>query len=154
LNDQCDLVRSEYSHTRNHFLKGTSWRVMRCWTFSSVIALDAEEDGSHLVLAGAPSNFGPGRRAGLLSSIGGGNRSRVQSRLHAAARVKRLPLWTWPLALFPDRFPSQGKRPWSRHACSPASKPPAIDLDMGSHNDSTPDPQIGQSVESALGVRS
>lgn len=67
--------------------------------------------GAHLERAGAAMKFGPEEGPDYFLSYGW-TPVRVQSMLHAAARVKRLPFWMRPLALFPDRFPSKGKRPW------------------------------------------
>jgi methyltransferase (TIGR00027 family) len=67
--------------------------------------------GSHLELAGAPMKFGPEEGPDFFLPFGW-KPVRVQSMLHVAARVKRLPLVMRPLALFPDRFPAHGKRPW------------------------------------------
>jgi methyltransferase (TIGR00027 family) len=67
--------------------------------------------GSHLELAGAALKFAPEEGPDCLLPYGW-KPVRVQSMLHAAARVKRLPLWMRPLALFPDRFPPRGRAPW------------------------------------------
>lgn len=67
--------------------------------------------GAYLERAGAAMKFGPEEGPDYFLSYGW-TPVRVQSMLHAAARVKRLPFWMRPLALFPDRFPSKGKRPW------------------------------------------
>ncbi len=67
--------------------------------------------GAHLDAAGAPLQFGPEEGPDFFLPYGW-KPARTQSLLHMAARVKRLPLWMRPFALFPDRFPPQGKRPW------------------------------------------
>src|SRR5437879_5358400 len=67
--------------------------------------------GSHLERAGAPLKFGPEEGPDFFLAYGW-KPVRAQSLLHAAVRVKRLPLWMRPFALFPDRFPKQSKRPW------------------------------------------
>lgn len=67
--------------------------------------------GVHLERAGAEMKFGPEEGPDYFLPYGW-TPARVQSLLHAAARVKRLPFWMRPLALFPDRFPYKGKRPW------------------------------------------
>lgn len=68
--------------------------------------------GSHLEQAGAPLKFAPEQGPDYFLPYGW-KPVRVQSTLHAAARVKRLPFWMRPLALLPDRFPPQGKAPWA-----------------------------------------
>lgn len=77
----------------------------------ALLRLMQKRMGSHLELAGAPLKFGPEEGPDYFFPYGW-RPVRVQSMLHAAARVKRLPLWMRPFALFPDRFPTQGKRPW------------------------------------------
>ena len=67
--------------------------------------------GSHLEAAGSPMKFGPEEGPGFFVPYGW-KPVRVQSMLHVAARLKRLPFWMRPLALFPDKFPAKGKRPW------------------------------------------
>ena len=68
--------------------------------------------GAHLEQAGAPLKFAPEQGPDYFLPYGW-KPVRVQSMLHAAARVKRLPFWMRPLALFPDRFPPRGRGPWA-----------------------------------------
>jgi len=77
----------------------------------ALLRLMQKRMGSHLELAGAALKFGPEEGPDYFLPYGW-RPVRVRSMLHAAARVKRLPLWMWPFGLFPDRFPLQGKRPW------------------------------------------
>ena len=67
--------------------------------------------GAHLEKAGAAMKFGPEEGPDFFTPYGW-KPVRAQSLLHVAARLKRVPLWMRPFALFPDRFPKQGKRPW------------------------------------------
>ncbi len=67
--------------------------------------------GKHLDEAGSPMKFGPEEGPEFFVPYGW-KPVRVQSMLHVAARLKRLPLWMRPLALLPDKFPPKGKRPW------------------------------------------
>ena len=93
----------------------------------ALLRLMQKRMGSHLEQAGASLKFGPEDGPDWFLPYGW-KPVRVQSMLHAAARVKRLPFWMRPLALFPDRFPNQGKRPWGA-ACllarAPGLPPPA-----------------------------
>jgi O-methyltransferase involved in polyketide biosynthesis len=77
----------------------------------ALLALMKKRMGAHLEAAGAPLQFGPEEGPDFFLGYGW-KPVRAQSLLHAAARVKRLPLWMRPFALFPDRFPAHGKRPW------------------------------------------
>ncbi len=77
----------------------------------ALLAVMKKRMGAHLEAAGAPLEFGPEEGPEFFVPHGW-KPARVQSLLHVAARVKRLPLWMWPFALFPDRFPTHGKRPW------------------------------------------
>ncbi len=67
--------------------------------------------GSHLERAGAPLRFAPQEGPEYFVPYGW-KAIRVHSLLHTAARLKRLPLWMRPFALFPQTFPPQGSRPW------------------------------------------
>jgi len=67
--------------------------------------------GTHLEAAGSPMKFGPEEGPEFFVPYGW-KPVRVQSMLHVAARLKRLPFWMRPLALLPDKFPPKGKRPW------------------------------------------
>ncbi len=67
--------------------------------------------GTHLEAAGSPMKFGPEEGPEFFVPYGW-KPVRVQSMLHVAARLKRLPLWMRPFALFPDKYPPKGKRPW------------------------------------------
>ena len=78
----------------------------------ALLRLMHKKMGSQLEQAGAPLKFAPEEGPDYFLPHGW-KPLRVQSMLHAAARVKRLPLWMRPFALFPDKFPPQGKRPWS-----------------------------------------
>ena len=77
----------------------------------TLLRLMRKRMGAHLEAAGAPLQFGPEEGPDFFIPHGW-KPERTQSLLHVAARVKRLPFWMRPFALFPDRFPSQGKRPW------------------------------------------
>lgn len=77
----------------------------------ALLALMKKKMGAHLEAAGAPLQFGPEEGPDFFLPYGW-KPVRAQSLLHVAARVKRLPLWMRPFALFPDRFPPHGKRPW------------------------------------------
>ena len=78
----------------------------------ALLRLMNKKMGSHLEQAGAPLKFAPEEGPDYFLPYGW-KPVRVESLLHAAARVKRLPFWMRPFALFPDKFPPQGKRPWS-----------------------------------------
>jgi methyltransferase (TIGR00027 family) len=67
--------------------------------------------GKHLDEAGSPMKFAPEEGPNFFVPYGW-KPVRVQSMLHVAARLKRLPLWMRPFALLPDKFPPKGKRPW------------------------------------------
>jgi hypothetical protein len=71
-------------------------------------------------LAGAEFKFGPVEGPDFFLPCGWMS-GRVQSMSHAAARINRLPFWMRPFALFPDKFPQEGKRPWGA-ACLLARK--------------------------------
>ena len=90
-------------------------RSFRNWILDIVspglLRLMQKRMGPQLELAGAPFRFGPKEGPDYFLPYGW-RPVRVQSMLHTAARVKRLPFWMRPFALFPDRFPPQGKRPW------------------------------------------
>jgi methyltransferase (TIGR00027 family) len=90
-------------------------RSFRSWVLDLVspglLRLMQKRMGPQLELAGAPFRFGPEEGPDYFLPYGW-RPVRVQSMLHTAARVKRLPFWMKPFALFPDRFPPQGKRPW------------------------------------------
>jgi methyltransferase (TIGR00027 family) len=90
-------------------------RSFRNWILDVVspalLRLMQKRMGPQLELAGAPFRFGPEEGPDYFLPYGW-RPVRVQSMLHTAARVKRLPFWMRPFALFPDRFPPQGKRPW------------------------------------------
>ncbi len=77
----------------------------------ALLALMKKRMGALLEAAGAPLEFGPEEGPEFFVPHGW-KPVRVQSLLHVAARVKRLPLWMRPFGLFPDRFPPGGKRPW------------------------------------------
>lgn len=77
----------------------------------ALLRLMQKRMGTHLDAAGAPLQFGPEEGPNFFLPYGW-KPVRAQSLLHVAARVKRLPFWMRPFALFPDRFPPQGKRPW------------------------------------------
>ena len=77
----------------------------------ALLRLMRKSMGSQLERAGAALKFAPEEGPDYFRSHGW-RAVRVESMLHAAARVKRLPLWMQPLTLLPDRFPSKGKRPW------------------------------------------
>jgi len=78
----------------------------------ALLRLMKKKIGSHLERAGAPLKFGPEEGPDYFLPYGW-KPVRVESLLHAAARVERLPLWMRPFAFFPDKFPPQGKRPWT-----------------------------------------
>jgi methyltransferase (TIGR00027 family) len=67
--------------------------------------------GTHLEAAGSPMKFGPEEGPEFFVPYGW-KPVRVQSMLHVAARLRRLPLGLRLFALLPDRFPPKGKRPW------------------------------------------
>lgn len=77
----------------------------------ALLRLMRKKMGVHLERAGAEMKFGPEEGPDYFLSFGW-RPVCVQSMLHAAARVKRLPFWMRPLALLPEKFPSKGKRPW------------------------------------------
>jgi methyltransferase (TIGR00027 family) len=78
----------------------------------ALLRLMIKKMGSQLAQAGAPLKFGPEEGPDFFVPYGW-KPLRVESMLHAAARVKRLPLLMRPFALFSDKFPPKGKRPWS-----------------------------------------
>jgi methyltransferase (TIGR00027 family) len=67
--------------------------------------------GTHLEAAGSPMKFGPEEGPDFFVPYGW-KPVRVQSMLHVAARLRRLPLGLRLFALLPDKFPAKGKRPW------------------------------------------
>jgi methyltransferase (TIGR00027 family) len=77
----------------------------------ALLRLMQKRMGSQLELAGAPFRFGPEQGPDYFLPYGW-RPVHVQSMLHTAAQLKRLPFWMRPFALFSDRFPPQGKRPW------------------------------------------
>jgi O-methyltransferase involved in polyketide biosynthesis len=77
----------------------------------ALLALMKKQMGAHLEAAGAALEFGPEEGPDFFLPYGW-RPMRAHSLLHLAACVKRLPLWMRPFALFPDRFPPHGKRPW------------------------------------------
>lgn len=78
----------------------------------ALLTMMRKQMGALLDKAGAPFKFAPEEGPDFFLPYGW-KPVRVQSMLHTAARVKRLPFWMRPFALFPDKFPPQGKRPWS-----------------------------------------
>ena len=81
-------------------------------TSPALLAMMKKGMGSQLEQAGATMKFAPEEGPEFFTSCGW-KPVVVRSMLHTAAKIKRLPLMMRPFSWFPDKFPPQGKRPWS-----------------------------------------
>jgi methyltransferase (TIGR00027 family) len=80
-------------------------------TSPALLRMMRQRMGSHLEAAGAPLRFAPEEGPDFFLRYGW-KPVRVESMLHTAARIHRLPLWMRFFSIFPPTFPPQGKRPW------------------------------------------